>query len=149
MDAELTPLYVTLGLFSLGVLPLLVDNLRTGRATNRNNGILAIAGLASTGINHGFGWDQQPLWVTGGWIAFGVIGLFILTAKGILPGGVAKTMMALLPWFTTTDYLLVIGAGLILAILLALALGRRVVPVTAPLVLSSFGVWLHEFGGYF
>lgn len=149
MDAQLMQLYVTLALFSLGVLPLLIDNLRTGQATNRNNSILAIAGLASTSINHVCGWEQQYLWVTGGWILLGVIGLFILTSKGILPGGVAKTMMALLPWFTTTDYLLVIGAGFILAVLLALALGRRVVPITAPLVLSSIGVWLHEFGGYF
>lgn len=65
-----------------------------------------------------------------------------------MPGGVAKTMMALLPWFTTTEYLLVIGAASILATLLALAMRRRVVPITAPLVLSSVGVWLHEFGGY-
>lgn len=62
MNAHLTPLYVTLGLFSLGVFPLLIDNLRTGRATNRNNSILRSPDwcrwasiMFSGGINNPFG----------------------------------------------------------------------------------------------
>lgn len=144
MNENMTALILTVGLFLIAVLPLLIDNLRTGKATNRNNLILALAGIFSIIVNHLTGWNHQSIWAMATWIVLGGFGLAILSVVGLLPGGVAKTMMALLPWFTVTDYLLMILIGFIVAGVIALVM-RRNVPMAWPLAISCIGLWSYDF----
>src|SRR5690348_2645834 len=55
------PLIVKLAGFLLAILPLLIDNLRTGRVTNGNNLILLLGGLAMLVLDRAMGWSDQSL----------------------------------------------------------------------------------------
>jgi len=134
------PLIVKLAGFLLAILPLLIDNLRTGRATNGNNLILLLGGLAMLVLDRAMGWSDQSLLASAGWIIAGMAILFVLHLRIIdFPGGVAKTLMALLPWFTIESYLTVVSAGLLLAGLVGYAT-RRDAQVVPPLVIAGIVV---------
>ena len=143
MPIGVTPLVVKLLVFAIAILPLLVDNVRTSRVTNRNNLILFVAGAAMIAVDHGMGWSDRSLWTICAWLILGGVGLIVLAATGVCPGGVAKTLMALLPWFTTERYFLVIAAGFILSALFGYAT-RRETPVVVPLAIACFAVWLFD-----
>ncbi len=144
MDKEVLKFAFTIGLFVVAMLPLLIDNLRNGTATNRNNLILALAGIATLAVGHQLNWNQQSLWEAGAWIATGIIVLMLVSIMGFMPGGVSKMMMALLPWFTMTNYLLVIAIGSILVVADALVI-KRDIPVALPLAIASTCVWISDF----
>jgi len=134
------PLVVKLLVFAIAVLPLLIDNLRTSRATNLNNLILGVAGLVMVGTEHVLGWSQQSLWAIGAWTIFGVIGLAGLGALSGAPGGAIKTLMALLPWFPSLDFFIVVTAGFLLTALIGFTI-RRDAPIAPPFVVACIGVW--------
>ncbi len=135
-----TPLLVKLLVFAIGVLPLLIDNLRTLQATNLNNLILAAAGLIMVGIEHALGWSDQSLWAIGAWVVLGAIGLFVFAAFSGLSGGVAKTLVALLLWFPSLDFFIVFSAGFLLTALIGYAT-RRDAAIAPPFVVACIGVW--------
>src|SRR5262249_42739388 len=109
------PHIVKLAGFLLAVLPLLIDNLRTGRVTNGNNLIVLFGGLAMLVLDRAMGWSNQSLLASGGWIIAGMVILLVVIQMTGQPFGVAKTLMALLPWFTIESYLIVFSAGLLMA----------------------------------
>lgn len=141
MSENLTSIAVTAGLFIISALPLFIDNLRTGAASNRNNLILAVGGLTALVISHVLGWGDRPLLPLAVWIAVGAVALIIVAAARILPGGVTKTMMVLLVWFSWMNYLLVISVGFVLAGVVG-AIIRRNVPMAATLIIAGLGVLL-------
>jgi hypothetical protein len=134
------PLLVKLLVFGIAVQPLLSDNLRTSYATNLNNLALGAGGLLMIGIEHAFGWSDQPLLGIGAWIVFGMIGLFGFSVASGTPGGVVKTLMALLPWFPSLDFFIVLTAGFLLVALIGYATRRRAL-VAPSLAVACIGVW--------
>lgn len=143
MDKDVLKFVFTVGLFVAAMLPLLIDNLRNGTATNGNNFILALGGILSLVIGHLSGWNQQSLWSAGAWIAMGGVTLMLVSILGLLPGGVAKMMMALLPWFTITNYFTVIAVGFILTIPIVLT-NRRSLPMALPLAFAGIVVLFYD-----
>ncbi len=135
-----TPLVVKLLVFAIAVLPLLTHNIRTSEATNPHNLILAAAGLVMVGLEHGLGWSDQSFWAIGAWVVFGVIGLTVFAVFSAAPGGAVKTMMALLPWFPSMDFLTVFAAGFLLVALIGYATGRHAAS-TPCFVVACIGVW--------
>src|SRR5689334_5871023 len=116
------PLIVKLAGFLLAILPLL------------------IGGLAMLVLDRAMGWSDQSLLASAGWIIAGMAILFVLHLRIIdFPGGVAKTLMALLPWFAIESYLTVVSAGLLLAGLVGYAT-RRDAQVVPPLVIAGIVV---------
>ena len=97
MHLDTLPLIVKLAGFLLAILPLMIDNLRTGRATNANNLILLIGGLAMLVLDRAMGWSDRSLLASGGWILAGMAVLLVVHRLIAVPSGVAKTLMALLP----------------------------------------------------
>jgi hypothetical protein len=130
------PLIVKLAGFLLAILPLLIDNLRTCRATNGNNLILLAGGLAMLVLDRAMGWSDRSLLASGGWIIAGMAVLFVLHQITDFPSGVAKTLMALLPWFTVDSYLLVVMAGFFATAAIGYVM-RREAPVVPALTVAG------------
>jgi hypothetical protein len=130
------PLIVKLAGFLLAILPLMIDNLRTGRATNGNNLILLLGGLAMLVLDRAVGWSDRSLLASGGWIIAGMAILFVVHRMIGVPSGVAKTLMALLPWFTVEGYLVVVTAGLLITALIGFVT-RRDAPAIPSLVVAG------------
>ena len=131
------PLIVKLAAFLLAILPLLIDNLRTGRATNGNNLILLLGGLAMLVVDRALGWSDRTLLASGGWIIAGMAILFVFHRIADFPSGVAKTLMALLPWFTVDGYLLVVTAGFFATALIGYVTRRETTPMVPSLMLAG------------
>jgi hypothetical protein len=136
MHVDTLPLIVKLAGFLLAILPLMIDNLRTGRATNGNNLILLLGGLAMLVFDRAMGWSDRSLLASGGWIIAGMAVLLVVPRMIGVPSGVAKTLMALLPWFTVESYLVVVTAGLLVTALIGYVT-RRDAPVVPPLVVAG------------
>ena len=136
MHLDTLPLTLKLAAFLLAILPLLIDNIHTGNATNRNNLILLLGGLAMLVLDRVMGWSDRSLLATGGWIIAGTAILFVVHRMVGIPSGVAKTLMALLPWFTTANYLVVITAGFLVTALIGFVT-RRDAPVVPPLMIAG------------
>lgn len=136
MHLDTLPLIVKLAGFLLAILPLMIDNLRTGRATNANNLILLIGGLAMLVLDRAMGWSDRSLLASGGWILAGMAILLVVHRLIGVPSGVAKTLMALLPWFTVESYLVVVTAGLLVTALIGFAT-RRDAPVVPSLMVAG------------
>jgi len=136
MHLDMLPLIIKLAGFLLAILPLLIDNLRTCRATNGNNLILLLGGLAMLVLDRTMGWSDRSLLASGGWIIGGVAILFVAHQFVDFPSGVAKTLMALLPWFSVDGYLLVVTAGFFLTALIGYAT-RRAAPVVPALMVAG------------
>ncbi|MBR0824909.1 hypothetical protein JQ596_05125 [Bradyrhizobium manausense] len=130
------PLIVKLAGFLLAILPLLIDNLRTRRATNGNNLILLLGGLAMLALDRGTGWSDRSLLASGVWIIAGAAVLLVVVPSIGGSYGVAKTLIALLPWFTMESYFIVVSVGLFAAAAIGYAT-RRDAPVVAPLTLAG------------
>ncbi|WOH66433.1 hypothetical protein [Bradyrhizobium sp. BWA-3-5] len=136
MHVDTLPLTVKLAGFVLAILPLMIDNLRTGRATNGNNLILLLGGLATLVLDRAMGWSDRSLMKSGGWIIAGMAILFVVHRMIGVPSGVAKTLMALLPWFTVESYLVVVTAGLLVTALIGYVT-RRDAPVVPSLMAAG------------
>ena len=84
--------------FFLLLLPVLVENVRSGRLTNAHSAMVFLGGVALL-VADRVVVDPSAEIPWGLWAA--VILLVILSAvMGALPGGVAKFLIAVLPWFT-------------------------------------------------
>ncbi|MBR0758539.1 hypothetical protein JQ604_40700 [Bradyrhizobium jicamae] len=136
MQLATLPLMVKLAAFLLASFPLLIDNLRTGNATNGNNLILLLGGLAMLVLDRVMGWSDQSLLTSACWIFAGAAILLVLVPLGGGPFGVAKTLIALLPWFTVEGYLLVVTAGFLIAGAIGYV-ARRDAPVVVPLMVAG------------
>jgi len=142
MSQENIQLLVKLTLFGIAVSPLLIDNLRTLRASNRNNVILCLAGFAMLGIEWSLGWNTRPPWqVAVQFLSLGACLLVLPVICGI-PGGVAKTLIALLPWFAPMDFLLVATIGFVLMTGVGV-MSRRNAPSVLPLTIAAIDVWTY------
>ncbi|KRQ97830.1 hypothetical protein [Bradyrhizobium valentinum] len=136
MHFDMLPLIVKLAGFLLAILPLMIDNLRTGRATNGNNLILLLGGLAMLVLDRAVGWSDRSLLASGGWIIAGGAVLLVVHRMIGVPSGVAKTLIALLPWFAMGSYLVVVTAGLLITALIGFVT-RRDAPVVPPLMVAG------------
>lgn len=134
MHLDTLPLTVKLAGFVLAILPLTIDNLRTGRATNGNNLILLLGGLAMLVLDRAMGGSDRSLLASGGWILVGMAVLLVVHKMIGIPSGVAKTLMALLPWFTVESYLVVVTAGLLVTALIGFTIRRDAPAVPALMV---------------
>lgn len=133
-----------IGLFMDAMLPLLIENLRNGTATNKNNLILALAGLVSLGVGHLPGWNQQPFRESIEWIGMGILVLFLVSFLIQIPAGIATTRMAFLPWFTMDGYLVLVAFALTSSGIVGW-LTKRDIRIALPLVVVSLGLWICEF----
>jgi hypothetical protein len=136
MHLDTLPLIVKIAGFVLAILPLMIDNLRTGQAANRNNLILLLSGISMLVLDRAMGWSDQPLLASGGWIIAGMAILFVVHRIIGIPPGVAKTLMALLPWFTVERYLVVVTAGLLVTALVGF-ITRRDAPAVPSLMVAG------------
>jgi len=136
MHLDMLPLIIKLAGFLLAILPLLIDNLRTGRATNANNLILLLGGLAMLVLDRAVGWSDRSLLASGGWIIAGMAIVLVVHRMIGVASGVAKTLMALLPWFTVEGYLVVVTAGLLITALIGYVT-RRDAPVVPFLTVAG------------
>lgn len=121
--------------FVLAAAPLVIEGINDWTASNRSNAILfgggVVTALAALALGHAtFSVGDLALGVV---IAAGIVGV---AATGALSGGVAKSCIALLPWFGIGTWLAVFSAGMLLAGLIGLAMKRDVL-VAPPLVASG------------
>jgi hypothetical protein len=135
-----TPLLIKLAAFTVAMLPLLVENLRRGTASNRSNAILFVAGLAYAGYLLATGAVQPTLGLFGGWVIVIAIAL-ALAAIGVAPGGVAKTFAALAPWLDPWHFIGIATAGLILSGIVGL-LRKKPAGIALPVYLMTCAIWL-------
>ena len=99
--------------FALAILPLLLLNIRTGNVKNSYILLVFVAGLVIAAVSRGSDWSlSSVLLIQFLWFVAASAVLFVLSCTGIIPGGVAKTSIALLPWFSILSYLFVVTAGL-------------------------------------
>jgi len=109
---------LVLALFVASAAPAVVENIRHGSLSNRNNAILFIAGLATYGVGLALGHYQfdsvSLVWAVG-------IALVLLASafSGLVPGGLAKTLVALLPWLSIDAFLVAVAVGMLLTAALA------------------------------
>jgi prepilin peptidase CpaA len=120
--------------FAIAALPMVVDNLRTGRITNTNNAILFLAGLGVLALEPLIGGADFNLPPASLWLLVAVIP-FVFFALGWIGGGAAKFLIALLPWFSAGEYLSVAAAGLVLSSVIAKALRRPDAQIAPPTVM--------------
>lgn len=114
-----------LAAFVLAAAPLVLEGINSWTASNRNNAILFGGGAAMAAIAFALG---HATFSAGSLILGAVIaaGLLAIAASGALSGGVAKSCIALLPWFSTGTWLGVFTAGMLIAGVLGLAFKRNV-----------------------
>jgi hypothetical protein len=98
--------------FALAILPLLVLNLRTGQVKNSYILLVFASGLVIAAVSRGSDWSLSPVpLISVPWFVAASAVLIVLFCTSIIPGGVAKTLIALLPWFSILGYLFVVTAG--------------------------------------
>lgn len=119
------PLVVKLIVFALAISPQLILNLRTGAVKNSYNALIFVAGLVFALLEREAGSNPASLLVAISWLAAALIVVMALHAAGIVPGGIGKTLIALMPWFSIADYLIVVVAGFMIFGLIGLLLVRR------------------------
>lgn len=114
-----------LAAFVLAAAPLVVEGINSWTASNRNNAILFGGGVAMAVLAFALG---HATFSAGSLILGAVIAVALLAvaATGAVSGGVAKSCIALLPWFGTETWLGVFTAGMLIAGLLGLAFKRNV-----------------------
>ena len=113
---------------------------RVAVEANGNNLILLLGGLAMLVLDRTMGWSDRSLLASGGWIIAGIAILLVLHQIADFPSGVAKTLMALLPWFSMDGYLLMVAAGLLATGLFGYVT-RRDAPVPVVPALAVAGVF--------
>jgi Flp pilus assembly protein protease CpaA len=119
--------------FAVAALPLVIDNLRTGQISNWNNTILLLGGLGILALGPTLGMSGFHLPAPSLWMLVALVPLAFF-ALGWVRGGAAKFLIALLPWFSSGEYLFVTISGLILAGVVALARRRKDTQIALPMV---------------
>lgn len=126
--AEPTFLWLRVAAFAIILLPVAVANLRRGTIPNAHNAFVFVSGVSLlaaerllTATSTGLPWFF--------WIAAFLLAI-LLALLNQLPGGAAKFLVALLPWFSAWPaYAAAVSAGLLLSA--ALGYARR---ANAPVV---------------
>jgi hypothetical protein len=137
---------VKMALFTLAIMPALIVNLKTGQAKNRDSAILLVVGVLVAIFGTYFGLDPLKLSTVIGWFALAVL-MLAAAAFGGVSGGVAKFMIALLPWFALGDYVSLMIVGGFLTAGIAMLNSGKTAPVVAPMAASGLAVWgLGSFG---
>jgi hypothetical protein len=126
---------LTLAAFVLAAAPLVIEGIRHGSAGNVSNAILLGVGVAMTmaayALGHAsFSWSGLGIGVL---IAMGILGA---AAAGAISGGVAKSCIALLPWFGIGTFLWVLTAGMMIAAVVGLVTKRNAL-IAPPLAASG------------
>jgi hypothetical protein len=137
---------IKLGLLMLALAPLLIDNIRTGTVKNGRVGALLAVGILMAFFGPAIGAPPLMLSAFVGWVLVGVL-LLGAAAYRIVPGGIAKFLIALLPWFPFGDYLLVLTAGMLLAALVGYITGRNAL-IVPPMMAAAFAIGLLPFFGF-
>jgi prepilin peptidase CpaA len=120
--------------FSIAALPMVVDNLRTGRITNWNNVIIFLVGLGVLALGPTLSLSDFHLPAPSLWTLVALVP-FVMFALKWIGGGAAKFLMALLPWFPPGEYLCVTIAGFVLASLVSLVRRQKEMQIAPPIVL--------------
>jgi hypothetical protein len=126
---------LTVAAFVLAAAPLVIEGIRHGSAGNVSNAILfgigvAVA-MAAYALDYGsFAWSEFGLGVL---LAVGLLGA---AAAGVISGGVAKSCIALLPWFSIGTFVWVLTAGMLIAALVGLVTKRNAL-IAPPLAASG------------
>ena len=127
-----------ISLLMLSLLPLLVTNMRHGTVPNPWLAVLLIVGLGVAAFGDMSGAEPlnygTPIW----WIA-GVVTILGLSVLGFVPRGVAKFLIALIPWFEFENYLLLLACGMLLAGAIA-KLTKRNAPIVPPFTIAALGL---------
>ena len=108
--SETAFLWIRAVAFAAAALPALLSNLRSGKIPNLDSAIVLLSGLvvALAGQCLAVGMDN-PSYAFWGMALVCLIGLAL---AGALPGGIAKFLIALLPWFDgPATYLLAVAIG--------------------------------------
>ena len=141
MPQAVMPLLCQLAAFVLAVLPLLYENLRSGRAANRHNVLLFSIGLGFAMLASELGWTGRSAATIMSWVLGAGLLLIAAAALRWVPGGIAKTLGALVPWFPFGAWLVVVTLGFALAAVAA-RIGRGRSLIVPPLALAAVGVIL-------
>ena len=131
-DIAVNPLIKPLA-FSIAALPVMVENLRTGMISNWGNAILLLAGLAVLTLEPTFGMSGFHLPVPLPWSPMKLI-LLAFFVRMRFGGGAVKFLVALLPWFSTDEYLLVTTARCALASIIGYVRGIKEVQIAPQMV---------------
>ena len=131
MFAHLTPDILKLFLFIIIVLPAAYRNYTTSRISNSSNIAILVCGMAAAALVQWLAGQPISLPV-GTWVltAIGVFAIFVVSGGG-LNGGIAKFLIALVPWFSLPSYLMVVTMGFLIAAVVA-KLGRGSAQVVPP-----------------
>jgi hypothetical protein len=125
--------------FFLAALPMLIENLRTGLVTNQNNAILFAVGLGVMVLGPTLGMGAFELPPLSPWMLVAFVP-FAMFARGWVRGGAAKLLIALLPWFSPGEYLLVAAAGFLLAGVVGAVWRIKDVQIAPPILVIGFMV---------
>jgi len=135
----MTPELIKLGLLMLAMAPLLVANLRSGTVPNGLVGLLLTCGIATAVLGPAFG--AAPF-VTSSlvWWAAGSVLLLAAAIFRAVSGGVAKFLIALIPWYDFEQYLIVVTLGMFLAAAIGKFGGTGWALIVPPLMSAALGV---------
>lgn len=131
---------IKLGLLMLAFIPLLIYNLRTGNVKDALIGAILATGVIVAFFGPQIGAAPLTLSTLIGWALTTVclVGAALLCGA---PGGIAKFLIALLPWFSVGDYLMVIVIGMFLTVAVCLVT-RRSAAIVPPMMAASLAVGL-------
>jgi len=121
--------------FVAAATPLVLEGINNWTAGNRNNAILFGAGVAMALAAYGLGHSTFSPGALG-WGLVIAAGLLAADAARAISGGVAKSCIALLPWFSTDTWLNVFIAGMLIAALLGFVFKRNVL-IAPPMVAAG------------
>jgi hypothetical protein len=126
---------LSLAAFIIAAAPLVIEGMRHGSAGNASNAILFGMGvamaMASYALGHAsFAWSELGIGLL---LAMGLLGA---AAAGVISGGVAKSCIALLPWFSISTFVWVLTAGMLFAALVGLVSKRNAL-IAPPLAASG------------
>lgn len=121
-------------------MPLAVVNYRKRIVPNAMLGPMFVIGVVVALV---------PMYLTGAplelsglvWRAIVGVGCVTLYICKVIPAGVAKLLMALLPWFLPGEYLVVFSAGMVMAGACGLVT-RKDAPIAPPMMIASLAVVL-------
>ena len=137
---------IKLSLLMLVFIPLLISNLRTGMVKNGMLGTMFAIGVLVAFFDPAFGAQPLKLFALLGWgLTAGL--LLGIAAYGAVSGGVAKLLIALLPWFPFGEYLLAVTIGMLLAAAVAHWTGKNAL-IVPPMMLAALAVWLLPILGF-
>lgn len=129
-----------LGLLMLAFVPLLIYNLRTGAVANALLGAMLAIGIVAAFFGPYLGAAPITVATLVGW-ALAALLLLGLAFAGVVPGGIAKFLVALLPWFPMGDYLFVVAVGMVLTAVIGRMTGKNAL-IVPPMMAASLAVGL-------